>query len=318
MLRILLEQAKIKILNYEDAQGWKRVKAEFNLYEEWKKKYNKYSAQKTAGKLIIQKIKTKVVDQSIDIVTDLEALRHLLEHELDRFRIKKLSYRTNFKLANSLYFPYLFKCGEFRDIYYKVDIKSCFYEIYSRLGVDCKAIVEQKNSHFRIKAIAKGRINNQESELIRMLKKDKKLRNSVYGLTRCAFYTKLIPVNSIERCFFRPRLQNLDLTVIIAAFLHAFVSKFRKFILYWNIDGGIIAPEAYEKMKKYLLELGFELKKEAEGEAVILGLGSYKIGEYETVHFTNGVCSHLGEKEYLLNFAEVEKIENWFRMLTGG
>lgn len=313
MLRDFIESKKIEILDRESQQGWKREKAEEQLYSEWRNKYNRYIAQKTAGKLIIQKLKLKVVDHHSDLVTDTEALRHLLEKELERFKIKKIRYRTEFKLANSLYFPYLFVAGEFKNTYYKVDIKSCFYSIYSRLGVDCKVVVENKNSHIEIKAVGRGRLNFQESELIRLLAHEKTLRNTVYGLTRCAFYTQFIPESQVKRQFFRGRLQNLDLTVAISAFLHNLVKKFRSSILYWNIDGGIIRPEVFEKMQSYLNELGFELRKEAEGECVILGLGSYKVGDYETLHFSHGICSHLEKKEYLLNFAGVEKIENWLR-----
>jgi len=244
-------------------------------------------------------------------VSNLEVLRHLLEDELRELGIKKIRYRTDFKIANSLYFPYLYRAGEYKETFYKVDIESCFYSIYARLGIDCKTIIEFKNSTYEIKAVAKGRLTYQESEIVKILKQDKKLRNAVYGLTRCAFYTQFIPKNTIQRKFFRGKLQNLDLTVIISAFLHNLVKKFRKYIIYWNIDGGIIYPEGYEIMKNYLKEMGFNLRKEAEGEAVILGLGSYKCGEFVTEHFLNGICANIQEKEYILDFQGVEKIEKW-------
>lgn len=319
MLRTLIEKAKREILEKEDSLGWSREKTNQILYKCWKEKYSKYFAQKTASKLIIQKIKKKIVDANFDIVTDTEALRYLLERELDKWKIRRIQYKTEFKKAVSLFFPYLYRVGEFRDTtYYKVDIKTCFFNIYSRLGVDSKIIADIHDKSIEIKAVARGLITSENSELIRILQNEKKLRNSVYGLTRCCFYTAFIPYCHIERRYFRTRLQNLDLTVIIASFLHHFVQKFRSHILYWNIDGGIIYPDCFEEMKKYLEELGFTLKKESEGEAIVLGLGSYKVGDYETLHFVNGVCTQEFQKEYLFNVKGAEKIEAWFKKNSRG
>jgi len=314
-MRILLEREKAEILNIEELRGWKRVKSEKQLYTEWKEKYSKHFAQLTSGKLIIPKIKTKAVDYRFNIVTDTEALRLLLERELNTFKIKKIWYRTDFKIANSLFFPYLYKQGEYKGSYYKVDIKSCFYTIYSRLGIDVTCQTKIENNIIEIKAIGRGVINYENSELIRMLESEKTLRNSVYGLTRCCFLTVLYPNQRPQKQYFRSRIQNLDLTVVIASFLHNLVQKFRRYMLYWNIDGGIIYPEGFEPMKNYLANLGFILRKEAEGEAIILGLGSYKCGDFETEHFRHGVMSYQEQKEYLYQIKGAEKIEKWFRKI---
>ncbi|MEM5882339.1 MAG: hypothetical protein QXS69_02665 [Candidatus Aenigmatarchaeota archaeon] len=318
LMQILLEESKREILEKEELKGWKREKSEFNLFGEWNIKYSKFYAQLTSGKLIIPKIKKKIVDFRFNIVTNVEALRFILEKELDLFKIKKIWYRTDFKKANSLYFPYLYEVGEFKGEWLKVDIKRCFYEIYSKLGIDVSCVADINEEVIKIKGIGRGLITKENSELIMLLESEKTLRNSVYGLTRCCFLTVLYPNSRPQRQYFRSRIQNLDLTVVISAFLHDFVSKFRNQILYWNIDGGIIKPEAYEQMKKYLEELGFTLKKEAEGEAIILGLGSYKVGDFETEHFRHGVMSNLQKKEYLYKVMGIEKILKWFRKVKNG
>jgi hypothetical protein len=317
-MRTILEAEKREILNYEELKGWKRTKSEFQLYTEWKHKFSNFFSQLTTGKLIIPKIKLKSIDYRFDIVTDTEALRSLLVKELDKFKIKKIWYRTDFKLANSLFFPYLYRVGEYSGLWYKVDIRSCFYSIYSRLGIDVTCFANINNSTIEIKGVGKGIITKENSELIQLLENEKSLRNSVYGLTRCCFLTVLYPNSRPQRQYFRSRIQNLDLTVVIASFLHALVGKFKHGILYWNIDGGIIHPEIYEPMKKYLEGLGFTLRKEAEGEVVILGLGSYKCGDFKTEHFKHGVMSYQEQKEYLYQVKEAEKIEKWFRRIKNG
>ncbi|MEM3871823.1 MAG: hypothetical protein QXE05_04630 [Nitrososphaeria archaeon] len=317
-MRELLEIAKRRIFEKESEKKIKRMfSEEIPLMQEWRKKYSSYTAFLHSHKMWIQSLKLKIIDKrETTLYSTTEALRELLEEELDNFGIKKLKYRTDFKKANSLYFPFLFTVGEFRNTLFKVDIKACFYSIYSRLGVDTNVIcdIDLENRKIELKAVGQGRLTKYESELIRKLQSYKTLRNIVYGLTRASFVTLLKP-SKLERQFIRGRLQNLDLTVVIASFLHAFVSKFRQYIVYWNIDGGIINPEGFEEMKNYLAELGFELKKETEGEAVILGLGSYKVGNFETVHFQHGVTSHKEKAEYLFSVTGVEKIEKHFRRM---
>lgn len=313
----LLKHAK-NVIRFEESQkGIRREFAEHDfLYEEWKQRYSKYHAQYSNAKLFVQRLKVKSIDKKEkELYTTTEALRVLLEQEINNLGFKKLRYQTDFKLANALYFPYLFTVGEFRDTFLKVDIKSCFYSIYSRLGVDTQVIcdIDLEGKVIELKAVGQGRLTKYESELIKTLGYYKTLRNTVYGLTRASFITLFKPNSRPERQFIRGKLQNLDLTVAIASFLHSLVSRFRPHILYWNIDGGIIYPEGFEEMRDYLAELGFELKREAEGETIILGLGSYRVGSFETAHFQRGIMSHKDKAEYLFSVVGVEKIEKHFR-----
>ena len=317
MLLLFLEIAKREILEREEEQKYKRLfSLQENLYEEYRQYYYKYFALKTFNKLTISKIRRKVIKNSLkDIVSDTEALRLILEKELDKFKKKKLHYKTDFKSANALFFPYLFKQGKEKGKFMKVDIRSCFYEIYSRIGIDAstKAQIDHNKKVISLLTVGKGVITREESEIIKMLQNEKILRNTVYGLTRCAFIT-VLNNSEIKRQYIRPRLQNLDLTVLIASFLHHFVSMFKNFIIYWNIDGGIIKAEGYEKMKEFLLDHGFALKKEYEGsELEVLGLGSYRLDDFYTLHYANKLKSHIPEKTYIYEVRNIEKILKWFK-----
>ncbi|MEM5867463.1 MAG: hypothetical protein QXG39_06055 [Candidatus Aenigmatarchaeota archaeon] len=315
-LRREIERVKREIL---ETERYQRQKArEDNLYQEWKNHFSSFIAIKT-DKLVIERKKLKIIDKRYtDLVSDTEALRRILEAELRERKIRKIYYKSDFSKAINLYFPYIYKTGEFKGEYAKVDIKSCFYSIYSVIGVDSTAISEinLEEKEIEIKAVGKGLLTKETSEVVKLLESEKTLRNTVYGLTRACWLLKLNPSGRHERKYFRGSLQNLDLTVIIASFLHNLVSLFEDKVLYWNIDGGIIHLSGYNAMKEYLNTLGLELRKEVEAEEVIiLGLGSYRIGAYETLHFKNGVASYETEKKYLFKVRGAEKIE---KFLKGG
>lgn len=321
-MRDLLENAKRQIFEKEVERKIKRVfSEEIPLLSEWKKKYSQFVGFLHSHKLWIQALKLKIIDKrETSLYSTTEALRLLLEQELDQFNIKKIRYRTDFKTASQAYFPYLYKTGEFLNSneFVKADISRCFYEIYSKTGIDSNIIcdIDLQNKKIEIKAIGKGIINSKNSWLIRQLGNFKEYRNIVYGLTRASWIIRL-QKEKTERQYFRGRLQNLDLTIIIASLLHGVVKRFRKYIVYWNIDGGIITAEGFKKMQKYLEQLGFKLKKEVvSNEVIILGLGSYKIGDYETLHFKSGVTTEIKEKEYVFEIINFEKIEKLMRRLA--
>jgi len=197
----------------------------------------------------------------------------------------------------------------------KVDIKTCFYSIYSFWGIDCivASNIDHEKRCIEIKYVGKGSFNKQNSYILQLLEAEKTLRNSVYGLTRSSFLLKIYP-NKVERSFFRGKLQNLDLTVLIASILHYIVGEIRSYMLYWNIDGGIITAEGYEKLKKLCESFKLQLKVEEKAqECVILGLGSYSIGSSSTLHFQNGVCSRENSKEYLYCVKNIEGVLKWLK-----
>jgi len=323
MLKKLLEQKKKEILEAEEREKVKRILCE-NAYEVVKKELKTHKFfQKVNNKYTSANRKLKIIDSRFqkEIITDIEALRHLIEEELkEQFGRKRLVYyKTDFKQANRLYFPYLFIQGEHREEegFYKVDIKSCFYSIYSLWGIDAiaKAEINHERKIIDLKYVGRGKVRKDTSTILQLLENEKILRNSVYGLTRSSFYLKIYQ-NKVERAFFRGKLQNLDLTVLISSLLHFLVSQVKEHLIYWNIDGGIIKASGLEKIKKITEELKLNLKiEEYSKEAIVLGLGSYSIGRLQTEHFKHGICSREEKKENVYIIKNFEEVKKWLKRL---
>jgi len=311
-----IEETKKFIWETEKSQGWTRKFCEVSCFYDWKTYYNKYVAEITPSKAIMQKIKLKLVERyQKSLYTDLEALRTLIEAELRRHGKKKLRYRTEFKTANSLYFPYKFRKGRHIGDFIKIDIKRCFYSIYNRIGVDANIIanIDHDDKIIDIKSCGQGLLTAENSQIIRNVRDFKTLRNAVYGLTRYCFALYLYPNGRTERRYIRTNLQNLDLLVIIASLLHSIVEPYWDKILYWNIDGGIIHTDIFEQLKHDIEELGFEIEVIEQDEQVeILGLGSYAIGNFTTAHYENGVQSRTETKENIYKVMNDHKIKSWF------
>jgi hypothetical protein len=316
-LKLQLDLAKEFINSWETSNGWTRQFAEQNCFQDWKKYFSKLTGVLTPHKLIVQKTKTKVIERyQQTLYSDIEALRTLIEAELLRFNKKRLYYRTDFKQANALYFPVKYIKGLHKGEFIKFDIRSCFYSIYSRIGIDANIIanIDHVAKIIDIKACGQGLLTAENSQLIRNLKNHKTLRNSVYGLTRYCFAIYLYPGQKIERRYIRTNLQNLDLLVIIASLLHSIVYTYKEKILYWNIDGGIVYADVFEQMKKAIEELNFEIKEiEYSNECEILALGSYRIGNFQTAHYEHGVKAKQESKENIYYVKNAEKIKSWFR-----
>ena len=312
-----LEQAKRFICETEKEQGWKRLFAELTCFHDWKKYYSNYIAEVTPSKLILQKLKLKLVERyQKSLYPDIEALRTLIEAELRRFNKKRLHYRTDFKTANTLYFPYKFIKGRHKGNFIKFDIKRCFYTIYSKIGIDANIVanIDHDKKLIDVKACGQGVLTKENSQLIRNLKEHKTLRNAVYGLTRYCFALYLYPNNRIERKYIRTNLQNLDLLVIIASLLHSIVYPYWSKILYWNIDGGIVCEDVFEELKSELESLGFEIEVVAQdSQCEVLGLGSYAISNFTTAHYEHGVTAKTEFKENIYFVLNDQKIKLWFR-----
>jgi hypothetical protein len=321
-LQLQIDITKELIHYWEKSNGWERLFAETNCFNDWKRYYSKFIGELTPSKLIIQKAKRKIVERyQKSLYSDIEAIRTLIEAELLRFNKKKLYYRTDFKTANALYFPVKFIAGHHKGEFIKFDIKSCFYSIYSRIGIDANilATIDHEKKIIDVKACGQGVITTKNSQLIRNLADQKTLRNSVYGLTRYCFAMYLYPDGRIEKRYIRTNLQNLDLLVIIASLLHSIVYPYRDYIIYWNIDGGIIRSDMFEKMKKEIEDLGFEIKLIEQNEEVeILGYGSYRIGNFYTGHYENNIKAKQKNKENIYYVNNAEKIKAWFRRLRYG
>jgi len=316
-LETAFEDTKHFLHDLEKSLKWKREKAEEDLYSTYNKKYKKYTALKTVQKLIVQSAKTKVIDYHVPgLYPRTELLRLLFEAELRRFNKKKLTYRTDFKTANRLYFPYLYRQGVFKGYFFRVDMPACFYSLYSVLGLDCKILadIDHDRKFIKVRASGQGVIRKDTSNLIRLVENYKELRNALYGITRFCFVLFFYPDGKIERRYIRTSLQNMDLLVSIASMLHDLVSRFRPYILYWNIDGGIVTPEGYEKINQFLQEHNLSLRIEAEGEEVeVRGVGIYRIGDYQTIPYEWGKKSGIPAKEYVYRVENAKTLWDWFK-----
>ena len=312
---ILYEEQKKKVIRKLSEEAYKEVKALLNQYKFFQKVNSKFTSADQRLKIIDARVQK-------DLVSDTEALRRAVEEELEkRFKKKKLVYyKTDFMQAQKLYFPYMYRQGEHKtnDLFYKIDIKSCFYSIYSMWGLDtiCKAEIDHKKKIIDIKYVARGIYRQDTSEIIYLLRDEKILRNALYGLTRSAWSLKIFQSGKVERSYFRGKLQNLDLTVMICSLLHYFVSQINPYLVYWNIDGGIIHSDGLQKALKFAEKLKITLRIEEQArECVILGLGSYKIGELETLHFRHGLCAKENEKTNIYIVNNFQEVQKWLKRM---
>ncbi|MGC9001300.1 hypothetical protein [Caldisericum sp.] len=295
-MKELIERKKEEIIQKEREKGVERVFSEepFNLVKKLIHKYRMFS--RITSKYVSANRKLKIIDSKVqkDLISNEEALRHLLEEELkEKFKRKKLVYyKTEFIEANSLYFPYFAKLGFHRtqDLFFKIDIEKCFYSIYSYWGIDviCSSKIDHERKIININYIGLGEFTKESSEIISRLEGEKILRNTVYGLTRSAWQLRIYSDGRIERGYFRGRLQNLDLTVLISSILHYIVGQLINYLVYWNIDGGIIHSAGLSLAEELIQSFGLRLRKEVASEEVIVsGIGRYKIGDFETIPFRN-------------------------------
>ncbi|MGC9077074.1 MAG: hypothetical protein ACP5HT_07560 [Conexivisphaera sp.] len=295
-MRELIERKKEEIIQKEIEKGVKRVFSD-NPYELVKKLIHQYKMfSRITSKYVSANRKLKIIDSKVqkELVSNEEALRHLLEEELkEKFGRKKLVfYKTEFIEANSLYFPYLARVGfhKTQDLFFKIDIEKCFYSIYSEWGLDviCSSKIDHERKIISLNYIGLGEFNKKNSEIISRLEGEKILRNTVYGLTRSAWQLRIYQDGRVERGYFRGKLQNLDLTVLISSILHYIVGQLINYLVYWNIDGGIIHSSGLSLAEELIQSFGLRLRKEvASDEAIVLGIGRYKVGDYETIPFKN-------------------------------
>ncbi|MGC9110198.1 MAG: hypothetical protein ACP5HI_08175, partial [Caldimicrobium sp.] len=132
-MRELIERKKEEIIQKEIEKGVKRVFSD-NPYELVKKLIHQYKMfSRITSKYVSANRKLKIIDSKVqkELVSNEEALRHLLEEELkEKFGRKKLVfYKTEFIEANSLYFPYLARVGfhKTQDLFFKIDIEKWGY-----------------------------------------------------------------------------------------------------------------------------------------------------------------------------------------------
>jgi hypothetical protein len=207
-----------------------------------------------------------------------------------------------------------------QDLLFKIDIEKCFYSIYSYWGIDviCSSKIDHERKIININYIGLGEFTKESSDIISRLEGEKILRNTVYGLTRSAWQLRIYSDGRIERGYFRGKLQNLDLTVLISAILHYLVGQIEPYLIYWNIDGGIIHSAGLSLAEELIQSFGLKLRKEvASEEAIVLGVGRYKIGDFETIPFKNSQGLRKEEEgreiKNLYVVKNIEEVLGWLR-----
>jgi len=148
-----------------------------------------------------------------------------------------------------------------------VDLRSAYYGIYSRF-LFCDYL---PNRYLKLPHILPD---------FRDLESMKAVRNSVFGLMRATKgiqYTyhgaKLV---SIRNVLYHPSLCLLTYDILNAIALEM-VEKAGA--VYVNTDGYIIPYEKYPIALEIALRWGFDLKIEAQGEAHVVAVGCYRVGE---------------------------------------
>lgn len=58
---------------------------------------------------------------------------------------------------------------------------------------------------------------------------------------------------------------------------------------YWNVDGGIIPAQLVDSFLHFIRALGLDARIRARGEAVVLGVGAYRVGKRLSIPYQRGV-----------------------------
>jgi len=226
-----------------------------------------------SGKATIPSLREKAVRAGLDLIGTTEALRVLLEREIQQV-LKRDRLTDNFRLDALRYpLPVKARAGYWKDVV-RVDVKRCFWSIYSRTGLDVRCKVVNCNGAYEVKAIAKGRLTAKNSELIRELREDKLARNAVVGLASSAFVT-VFRSGKFYRQFYRSKVLNLELRAYICVLLNSVIQPLWDGIIYWNTDGGFVRQEIADALVDAFNSVGLEVRCEEAYELQVTCLGGY-------------------------------------------
>jgi len=237
---------------------------------------NNLSALGSWNRLFIQKGKSYIGLEG-KLCTDADVVRRFLRFCMDIKNHKNLQLKVS-KNLNNLHFPMIATCPiEIEDCYY-FDIKSCFYSIYEKVGVDVFCSGEIKDNKINMNYIAYGVLNSRETPEIEELKTHKLKRNIMYGITRQG---RILRYSSKTKIWTQElnksrEFRNDGLHNFICIFLHNFVNAFRFDIIYWNIDGGFVRNlETIERMQEFLMQIGLKAEAIKITNLKVHGLGIY-------------------------------------------
>lgn len=69
--------------------------------------------------------------------------------------------------------------------------------------------------------------------------------------------------------------------------------------IYWNVDGGIIPFKALEMVKAFALSIGLDAREKYRGDAIVLNGGYWKVGNKETVRYSESSPAHTIGGDYI-------------------
>jgi len=289
------------------------------------RRINKYAIHHLI-KAFIPSEKLKLIRQGFKKYSDTEKIRHLAESEIIKILKRDRLGKGSSKLEPLfLKFPFVAYIGEYEDVY-RIDIKACFYSIYSKVGIDARVKLKKENQNTLIYyTMGKGKIDKENSELVYLLEADKILRNSLYGLTRSCFVNIYYPNKSFQRQFFKAKLFNPELHGLISVLLHSLVSDIKKVteIVYWNIDGGFLQVKDIGTVEEIVHRYGLSLKIEKAKRVIISRLGGYQWEDemgnvIQSGHYENaGKLSRSLENLYIIKNRE-KILENWKKLCLKG
>lgn len=309
--KLIISDAIYRIQEKEKEKNWKRILVNSEIEEAKRYKFAIHHGFKST----IPSKKLKAIRVGNKIYSETEALRLITVEEVKRILKRNALWRgtADLKMLN-LFFPFIVKTGFYtNELIYRVDIKACFYTIYSRAGLDARVKYQWEDKKIKYISMGKGYMNKVNSQLVDEIGTRKDLRNALYGLTRSCF-CNLWKNGQWERTYFKSELLNVELHGFIVLLLHALLNIIEKeaLILYWNIDGGFLSRCNIEKIKEIFMEFGFILKSELVEYVDIQGIGSYeyKINSYihQTGHYKNGIQS-----TNKLNLYKVENLKEFIK-----
>lgn len=199
----------------------------------------------------------------------------------------------------------------------KVDIRACYYTIYSNFGLDATVMYEIQGKTIQVKAVGLGFINKHNSEIVAKIGDYKILRNTLYGFTRAKNKTWIRWIEGGWEAkqaeglgaLYNPNLYELACVLTNAVFQDLRRAGVR--VRYWHTDGGIVEAEDKDKAIEIITSWGFEVKADEEGYAEIRGVGSYAVGKKHTKPYAMGYGGGRYENTYEvlgLDKAKVKKI----------
>lgn len=216
--------------------------------------------------------------------TDADIVRQYLLEKLDVVGKKKIS------VVNSRYIEYWFPMYVPKTLpLYKnhalyIDIKSCFYAIYSMFGIDCACDISVYDSEIDLKYFAGGIM---DGSLLNDIKPHKKHRNMIYGLTRGGNVLRS-KYGKQEYVEIPSPLKNNSFHNLVFFILHSIFSKIKRLCYYWNIDGGFFHEDSLEYIIDVVHYWGLSFEYFYVENLEVHGLSMYKSDIKSTARLGKG------------------------------